>query len=216
MITCVRTFIYATAVCILLSTSSIAQETYDSRENLTFGLKAGLNCSNIYDSKTNDFNANPKAGFAAGMFLSVPIGKYLGVQPEFLFSQRGFKGSGNYYSNTYDLTRTLNYLDIPMLFACKPFEGLTILAGPQYSFLFNQHDSFKNSSLTIEQEQDFENDNIRKSTICFTGGLDINFSNAVIGIRAGWDMTNNKRDGGSETPRYKNVWAQGTFGFRIY
>jgi hypothetical protein len=188
----------------------------DAREKLAIGGKLGANYSNIYDSNTKDFNANPKGGFAAGGFLSIPIGKYLGIQPEVLYSQRGFKGTGTYVASTYDLNRTLSYLDIPILFAFKPTRSLTILAGPQYSYLLKQRDEFSNSSMTVVQQQEFKNDNIRRNTFCLTGGLDFNFNNLVIGVRTGWDMTTNKGDGTSSTPRYKNVWLQGTIGFRIY
>jgi len=209
--------ILSTLISILvLSNIAYAQDEADAREKLAIGFKAGVNYSNVYDSKTEDFNANPKAGFAGGGFISIPISKYLGIQPEVLYSQRGFTGTGTYLGTTYNLKRTLNYLDIPLLFAFKPTPGLTILAGPQYSFLLSQQDVFSNSLLTYNQEQDFKNDNIRKNTFCVTGGLDFNVNNLVLSVRTGWDMTSNHGDGTSSTPRYKNVWLQGTVGFRLY
>jgi hypothetical protein len=197
-------------------TTSIVLAQDDAREKLAIGAKIGVNYSNVYDSQTEDFNADPKAGFAAGGFLSIPIGKYFGLQPEVLYSQRGFKASGNFFGSTYSLTRTLSYLDVPLLFAFKPSPFITILAGPQYSYLLNRRDEFSNSSLTFVQEQEFKNDNIRKNTFCVTGGLDFNFQHLVLGLRTGWDITDNKGDGTSSTPRYKNIWLQGTIGLRIY
>lgn len=197
-------------------TTSIVLAQDDAREKLAIGAKIGVNYSNVYDSQTEDFNADPKAGFAAGGFLSIPIGKYFGLQPEVLYSQRGFKASGNFLGSTYNLSRTLSYLDVPLLFAFKPSPFITILAGPQYSYLLNRRDEFSNSSLTFVQEQEFKNDNIRKNTFCVTGGLDFNFQHLVLGLRTGWDITDNKGDGTSSTPRYKNIWLQGTIGLRIY
>ena len=69
-----------------------AQE--DFRNNLKLGVKAGANYSNVWDERDNDFEANGKAGFVGGVFLHIPIGKFLGVQPELLFAQKGFQGSG--------------------------------------------------------------------------------------------------------------------------
>ena len=67
----------------------IAQENEtDNREEFQFGLKAGLNYSNVYDAKGEQFNANAKFGLAAGVFMAIPIGKYLGIQPEVLLSQK--------------------------------------------------------------------------------------------------------------------------------
>lgn len=195
----------------------IAQDNEtDLRKNLTFGLKAGVNYSNVYDSEGEDFNADPKLGLAAGAFLAIPIGRYLGIQPEFLFSQKGFRGTGRILGNTYSLTRTTNYIDVPLFLTFKPSEFISLLAGPQYSYLTNQKDVFANASSSIEQEQEFENDNVRKNTLCFVGGADINLKHIVLSARAGWDVQNNNGDGSSTTPRYKNVWYQATIGYRFY
>lgn len=192
-----------------------AQET-DLRERLTFGLKAGLNYSNVYDTQGEQFRASSKFGLAAGGFLAIPIGKYIGIQPELLISQRGFHATGIILGKTYDFTRTTSYIDVPLLFSFKPSEFITVIGGPQYSYLVKQTDVFANALTSIEQEQEFENDNIRKNIMCFTGGLDITLKHIVLGMRAGWDVQNNNGDGSSTTPRYKNVWYQGTIGYRFY
>jgi hypothetical protein len=92
---------------------------------------------------------------------------------------------------------------------------LTLLVGPQYSFLLSEKNTFENTLFTSVQEQQFNNDNIRKNTLCFLGGADLNFDKAVIGLRAGWDVQNNAGDGTNNTPRYKNVWYQATIGYRF-
>lgn len=148
--------------------------------------------------------------------MSIPIGMYMGVQPEILFSQKGFQATGNILGSPYEFTRTTNYIDIPLLFAIKPSRNLTILAGPQYSYLLKQKDVFANGVTTIEQEQEFANDDIRKNTLCFLGGIDVNLDNLVVGARIGWDILNNNGDGSSTTPRYKNIWYQATIGYRFY
>jgi hypothetical protein len=184
----------------------------DLRDKLQFGLKAGVNFSNVYDSKDQEFNADFKAGFTAGAFLAIPIGKYIGFQPEILFSQKGYKASGTFLTIPYEFTHTTNYIDVPLLFALKPSALVTLLAGPQYSFLVKQKDVFTSGSFTSTQEQEFEND---KSVLCFVGGININLAQFVFGARAGWDLQNNNGDGTSTNPRYKNVWYQATLGFRF-
>ena len=188
----------------------------DFRDKLTLGLKAGLNFSNVYDSQGEAFKTDPKFGLAAGAFLAIPIGKYLGVQPEILISQKGFHATGIILGNTYNFTRTTSYVDIPLLFLFKPSEFISIVGGPQYSYLVKQTDVFANATTSIEQQTEFVNDNIRKNIFCFTGGIDLNLKHIVLGARAGWDVLNNNGDGTSTTPRYKNVWYQGTIGYRFY
>lgn len=187
----------------------------DFREQLKFGGKVGANYSNVYDSKGEEFHADAKFGLAAGGFISIPFGKYLGVQPEVLFSQKGFQATGLILGSTYKFTRTTSYIDIPLLLAFKPSEFITFLAGPQYSYLLKQRDVFANATTSIAQEQEFENDNVRKNTLCLIIGADFTLKNIVLGARAGWDIQNNVGDGTSNTPRYKNVWYQATFGYRF-
>ena len=112
-------------------------------------------------------------------------------------------------------TRTTNYIDVPLFLAIKPVSFLTLLVGPQFSYLLKQKDVFANGATTILQENEFENENIRKNTLCFIGGVNINVSHLVIGARAGWDSMNNNGNGTSTTPRYKNTWLQATVGFRF-
>jgi Outer membrane protein beta-barrel domain len=187
----------------------------DSRSKLQFGLKIGGNYSNVYDTKGENFNHDARLGAAMGVFLSVPIGKFIGVQPEALFSQRGFKGTGTLLGSNYGLTRTSNFIDVPILLAIKPVKFLTILAGPQYSYLLSQKDVFVTSTSTVEQQDVFKNDNIRKNILCVNFGADINIQNFVISARAGSDMMKNNGDGTSATPRYKNMWYQATVGYRF-
>lgn len=196
----------------LLTSIGFAQ---DSRSTLHFGPKVGLNLSNVYDSEGEEFDADAKFGLVAGAFVAIPLGELLGFHPELLYSQKGFKASGSILGNEYTFTRTLNYLDIPLLIALKPSEMFTIVAGPQYSFLMSSKDVFKDSFLDIEQEENFDNDNLRKNTLCFLGGFDINANMVVLSARAGWDLFKNNGDGTSDTPRYKNVWYQATIGLRF-
>jgi len=114
-----------------------------------------------------------------------------------------------------DYSYTSNYIDVPLLFAFKPVSLITILAGPQYSFLVKDSYTFNSALINLEQENEFENDNIRKNTLSFLGGVDINLNRFVIGTRVGWDLQANKGDGTSETPRFKNVWYQATIAFRF-
>jgi len=196
-------------------TSNIIAQDDDSRTKPNFGLKGGVNYSNVYDEKGEAFQADPKFGLAAGAFVSIPLGKLFAIQPEILYSQKGFKATGVILGSTYKFTRTTNYIDVPILFAVRPVEFLSIVAGPQYSYLISKKDVFANASTSIAQEQEFENDNIRKNTFCITGGLDVNVGHFVYGARAGWDVQNNNGDGTVTTPRYKNVWYQATIGYRF-
>lgn len=179
------------------------------------GIKAGVNFANVYDEQGEDFQADGKIGFAGGGFMTIPISTWLGVQPEVLFSQKGFKATGTLLNNPYTLTRTTNHIDIPIYLAIMPVKSLTLVVGPQFSFLTKQKDVVESSAHSFEQIQEFNNDNLRKNTLGLSLGFDVNVSQLVLGARGGWDITTNHGDGTSSTPRYKNVWAQATLGIRL-
>lgn len=205
-----------TFVCLSLFGMNYAQtELKDFRGNLKLGLKAGANYSNVWDERDNDFEANGKAGFVGGAFLHIPIGKFIGVQPEVLFSQKGFQGSGSLLGQDYSFKRTTNYLEVPLLFTVKPTSFFTIVAGPQYSFLLSQEDRFTSGDNSASEFRDFDNDDIRRNTLGAVVGFDVNVNHFVVSPRAGWDFQTNHGDGSSSAPRYKNQWLQLTLGYRF-
>ncbi|MDF3027275.1 MAG: hypothetical protein K0S23_1582 [Fluviicola sp.] len=195
----------------------IAQESekYDRRDKFTVGARVGANLSNVWDSEGEEFEADAKLGFAGGVFASIPIGRYMGVQPEIIFSQKGFQASGILLGTTYSYEKTTNWIDIPLQFQIKPIAFLTILAGPQFSFRVSERNVYRYGSNSAAQEEEFENDNIRKNILGISTGFDINIYHVVVSGRACWDLQNNKGDGTSSTPRYRNQFVQLTVGFKI-
>jgi len=186
-----------------------------AQNRISIGAKAGLNISNIYDSEGNTYSADSKMGFAAGGFLHVPIGSFLGIQPEVMFSQKGYQTSGSVLSLDYIKSRTSNYLDIPILFAFKPLGLATLLIGPQYSYLLKQTTNVVVAGVSTTDVEKFTNDNILRNTLGLVIGADVNLFQFVISGRVAWDLYDNNGDGTSTTPRYKNVNGQLTLGFRL-
>lgn len=208
---------FASAFMIFAASAAIGQDgETDNREKLQFGFKIGTNYSNVYNTNTEDFSADQKFGLAGGATVHIPIGKYVGIQPEILFSQKGFEGEGSLLGSKYNFSRTSTFIDIPLQIAFKPSEFITIVAGPQYSYLVKQKDEFENSLFSYSQEEEFKNDNIRKNILGVVAGIDINIKHIIVGARAGWDLQNNKGDGSSNTPQYRNAWLQATVGYVFY
>ena len=143
------------------------------------------------------------------------MGKFLGLQPEILISQKGFQASGIILGSEYSFKRTKTFLDIPLQVQIKPIEYLTIVLGPQIGFQLHEKNVYTFGNISIEQEQEFNNENVRKNFLGFVAGIDINISHVVISGRAGWDFQNNNGNGTSTAPRYKNQWIQMTVGFKL-
>lgn len=199
----------------MIAISNAQDNTLDSREKFQIGGKVGVSISNVYDAQGEEFDADPRVGFTGGFFVAIPIGKYLGVQPEILITQKGFKGSGTMLGGVYSFKRITTFLEVPIFLALKPIEFVTLFAGPQYSFLLKQRDVFTSALINSNQEQEFEQDNIRKNILGFVIGADINIQNFVLSGRMGWDFLKNKGNGESNTPRYKNICGQVSIGYRL-
>lgn len=126
-------------VFLLVVKASIAQVSY--------GIKGGLNFSNVYSTS---LNTNFKQGFHAGVYGKINL-LILAVQPEILFSQRGYVEQ-----NVKDVT--LNYIDIPVMLKIKVFPMLSIDAGPQFSYLLNENIEALGNILTVQP--DFKNSEV--------------------------------------------------------
>jgi hypothetical protein len=195
--------------------SDSLKKTTDPRKKFAFGVKGGFNYSNVWSERGEDFQTDPRFGIAGGLFFGIPIGKFLGVQPEILISQKGFQGAGTLFGSSYSFSRRSTYIDIPLQLQIKPAKFLTVVLGPQYSYLMHEKNVYTLGTTSTEQEQEFRNAPVRKNIFGFVTGPDIIIQHLVISGRVGWDLQNNNGDGTSSTPRYKNRWVQLTLGFKL-
>ncbi len=202
---------------ILIQETTTAQGTItDSTRRCQLGAKIGSNYSGIFDKEGSMFGSEGKYGLAAGVYFRMPLGKYLGLQPEFLFSQKGFKATSQYGGDYFNLSRTVSYFDIPLFLSFQPGQRFTILAGPQYSILLHQRNQYTSNDFNVHQQELLGNVASRGNTICLVAGFDVNLGNAVIGARIGYDAFNNNSDGSSNTMEYKNAWIQATLGANLF
>lgn len=186
----------------------------DLRETFGYGLKAGVNFANVYDEENQDYVAEGKAGFAAGAFLSIPFGKYIGFQPEVMYSQKGFKATSSLLGTDFEFKRTSTFIDIPLQLQIKPVSQLTLLIGPQFSYLIETKNEFNGNSTTAEEDA-INDENFKKTIFGFVIGADVNLESFVISGRAGWDISKSDADGNTTDSRYKNQVIQLTLGYRL-
>lgn len=209
------------AAMILIAANMTAQQAItpsaddDHRDEFGFGLKAGVNFSNVYDEEGEDFVADGRTGFFGGVFVSVPFGQLLGVQPEVNYSQKGFKASQSVLGVPFEFERTTSHLDIPILLQIKPHKCFTILAGPQFSYLLDTKDELKGVFEFVDEESITE-DNYKKNMIGVVVGLEANWNSFLITARGGFDLTQSDVEGNTTSPRYKNQVFQLGLGYTFY
>jgi hypothetical protein len=91
------------------------------------GLKAGGSLTNMTGSDVS--NAGNKFGFHGGLVANLGFGGPLSVQPEILFSMKGYQNPDNSKQKI-----NLNYIDVPVMLQYNA-DGLFFEAGPQIGFL---------------------------------------------------------------------------------
>lgn len=98
----------------LFSTAVIAQTG-----TTTFGIRAGVNFTNITGKDFNDDNLDNKlkTGFHAGVNAEIPVGIDFYLQPGVLFSLKGSKAESG------DGKTNISYIEIPVNFIYKPELG---------------------------------------------------------------------------------------------
>ena len=216
MITLKKLFIAPVFAIALFSTQSIVAQTtttddsssMDNREELSFGIKAGINYSNVYSESGDGYVADGKVGFAGGVFVSIPLNELIGVQPELLYSQKGFKTEGTFFDGQI----TSSYLDLPIHLQIKPTENISILAGPQFSYLLSTKYELNGFSAIDEEDLD---DNNNKATVGISAGVDFELQNFLISARGSWDLNKVNKDNSTSDINYKNQLFQITLGYKF-
>jgi len=96
-------------------------------QNARFGFTAGATLA-TYKTNVDNISAtsNSKLGFSVGFTADIPMSSTFSFQPALQFLQKGGKES----NGTFDLTTTMNYLELPLNFIYKaPGTGGHFLIG---------------------------------------------------------------------------------------
>ena len=96
-------------------------------QKATLGVKAGLNYANISGGDISE--TDPAFKYHVGAILSIGFTDFFSLQPEFIFSAKGFE------SDNFDVN--MDYLDMPILLKLKFGDKFSLHAGPQLSYLLS-------------------------------------------------------------------------------
>ena len=180
------------------------------------GFKGGLSIATMVKTDDKSFSSTPLYAFNGGGVIQLPLGNVIAIQPEVLFSQKGYRAAGTGLAGDYDYRRVANCLDIPLLLRLNLSKELGVVVGPQYSYLLSTHTTFRSGGTSYQQTADNDNSNITKNIFGGVLGLDINLSNNLFFYgRYTIDFKNNNGDGTSSTPAYKNQVFQVGLGFLL-
>ena len=105
-------------------------------QNITVGVKGGINIADVStDVPDLEGLTSSRTGFVGGAYASFGLGGVFAIQPEVLYSQKGFTGTDA--ESPLEATFKANYFEIPVLLKAQfPLTMLrpAVYAGPVVSF----------------------------------------------------------------------------------
>lgn len=159
---------------LLIATCSIAFAS--QAQGFKFGPRAGANFSTIKQNpKQKGWTNNFQTGFQAGLAFNVGITEMLSLQPEVLYSQKGFKSEfkSDFITASYEIKSS--YIEVPVLAKVafgsgniKPF----ITAGPYAGYWLSGEIGDDEESESIDFDK-AENDNLNRLDIGFNVGAGV-------------------------------------------
>ena len=177
------------SIAVLLASAS-AYTTF--AQDSHFGLKGGLNLSNMTVDGNNDQNL--KLGFHAGVFNKIGITESFSIQPELLYSVKGFKI--NYDDNLIADGETqfnLNYIEVPVKLVFNLSEDFEFQLGPYFSYLANANADTNADVLdyfNIDSNDELDRGYFNAFDIGLTGGLGFTVEPMVFGINYNFGLSN--------------------------
>ncbi len=115
---------------------------------VSFGVKAGLNITNIAGDDVEDTDS--KIGFHVGGFAEMPISEQLSFQPELLFSTHGSK----FIDGDDELKINSNYINLPLMLKYNVSDVFGIEFGPHVGFLIDSE--FESGGASIDAKDYFK------------------------------------------------------------
>jgi hypothetical protein len=155
-----------------------------------FGIKGGLNASQLYVDQPNVEDENMKIGFNFGVFTKVPITSFLALQTEALYTNVGSKITygGSDLENLFGIESgevrfNLNYIQVPIALAVN-LGPLNLHAGPYVSYLLSANVRDWNSSeLSGTTVQELQTSDFNRMDYGVVVGVGFDVQQFTIGAR---------------------------------
>jgi hypothetical protein len=183
--------------------------TLSSSAQVGFGIKGGVNVATVGGA---DVTGTPKTltGFVGGAYLDFDIPFLVTIQPEVLYSMKGYgiDESVTFSGTTYSATGTanLNYLEIPVLIKYSfpvPVVKPSVFVGPSMGILLNAKVKVDVTGQPT-QETDIKS-NTTGTDWGFVFGASANILVVTVDVRYTLGLTSLDKSGSSKV--YNHVWS---------
>lgn len=168
-------------------------------QRFSYGVKAGA----IFTNTTNIEASTQRIGVVAGVVGEAMVGRFVSVQSELLYAQRGWNNKT--IDGTYK-TR-LDYIYMPILAKFYMIEGLSIQLGGQFGYLAN-------GTIDSPDWNQAINSQLNKYSVDFLAGVSYEFNcGLILEGRYLVGLTDVVRS--TDTPSIKTGGLQVTAGWRF-
>lgn len=182
-----KSFKFLAMVAIMLGVNNInAQTETSTSNNSSFGIRGGINFSNLYSDEVDDNNV--LTGFNIGFFANAPLAAGISIQPEINFTTKGaelqynnavFQGTGKF---------NLSYVEVPLLLKINLTKNFNIHGGPYAAFLINSKITNEDADGNINFEEQVDKDDLNKFDYGLAGGIGFDVDNFGLGIRYNYGL----------------------------
>lgn len=183
-------------------------------QGLRFGVKAGANLSNLSGDLVNQDQYKNRFGFQGGVMLNFGLSDIISIQPEALYSQKGFKYADQQVTTPLGTFRNTgsvryDYIDVPVLVRVRA-AGVFFEAGPQYSYLMNvstdRSQTLNGNNVGNAGSGTSNLDNVNRNELGYVGGLGYQASNGVmLGVRYSGAFTDFAKNSNYSNDEFRNA-----------
>lgn len=175
------------ALALLIGLGSNSAQAQINDGTAQFGVKGGVNFSNMYTDDVSDNNV--LTSFNAGIYAMLPITDFVAIQPEVLYSR---KGSELTYDNAFATGKAkfkLNYIEVPILVKANLTKNVSVHAGPYFAYLVDAQVTNESSGGSLNFEDTYNNDDFNKFDAGLSAGIGFDFESVGIGARYNYGLT---------------------------
>jgi hypothetical protein len=150
-----------------------------------FGVKGGVNFSNLYTDNADDENV--LTGFNIGLYAKVPVTNSISVQPEIYYTG---KGAEVVYNNAFASGTAkfkLNYIEVPVMLVANVTKNFNVQVGPYAGYLISGKTT--NESGTYNFQDNINTDDFNKIDAGVAAGLGLDLETVSFGVRYNYGLT---------------------------
>ncbi len=187
-----------------------------------FGIKGGLNLSQLYIDQPNVEDESMKVGIHFGVFGKIPINSFVALQPEVLYTNMGSKVSygGSDFENLFGIESgevrfNLNYIQVPLALAVN-LGPLNVHAGPYVSYLLSANvNNWRSSEMSPTEVRELNTEDFNRIDYGVVVGVGFDIGAVNVGVRYNYGLREVGNEGlaGNLTNNSKNSVGQIYLGF---